>query len=107
MGENRIRRLPVVNDRTLVGIIADRDLRSFLSASLLSEPEARERALGGKISDVMTTNPLTISPDDDLQDAVGILLEEKIGDSPLFQSLLGHVMRNRRARKTFTRLSLS
>lgn len=91
MAENRIRQLPVVNDRALVGIITDRDLRSFLSASFLSEPEARESALGSKVSDVMTTDPLTISPDDDLQDAVEILLEEKIGGIPVVDEAEGLV----------------
>jgi acetoin utilization protein AcuB len=91
MTENRIRQLPVVNDRTLVGIITDRDLRSFLSASSLLEPEARERALGSKVSDVMTTNPLTVSPDDNLQDAVEILLEEKIGGIPVVDEAEGLV----------------
>jgi acetoin utilization protein AcuB len=83
MSENRIRQLPVVNDRALVGIITDRDLRSFLSNSLLSSPEERERALGTEVNDVMTTRPLTLAPDDELQDAVELLLEEKIGGVPV------------------------
>jgi acetoin utilization protein AcuB len=91
MAENRIRQLPVVKDRTLVGIITDRDLRSFLSDSLLSTPEARESALGTKVNDLMTTNPLTISSDDELQDAVEILLEEKIGGIPVVDEAEGLV----------------
>jgi acetoin utilization protein AcuB len=83
MAENRIRQLPVMEDRALVGIITDRDLRSFLSRSLLSGPEEREKALGTQVSDVMTTNPVTLSSDDELQDAVEILLEEKIGGIPV------------------------
>jgi acetoin utilization protein AcuB len=83
MAENRIRQLPVMEDRALVGIITDRDLRSFLSGSLLSAPEEREKALGTQVSDVMTTNPVTLSSDDELQDAVEILLEEKIGGIPV------------------------
>jgi acetoin utilization protein AcuB len=91
MAENRIRQLPVVNDRALVGIITDRDLRSFLSGSLLATPEARESALGSEVSDVMTTHPLTVSPDDELQDAVEILLEEKIGGIPVVDEAEGLV----------------
>ena len=91
MAENRIRQLPVVNDRALVGIITDRDLRSFLSGSLVSTPEARESALDSKVSGVMTTNPLTVSPDDELQDAVEILLDEKIGGIPVVDEAEGLV----------------
>ena len=83
MAENRIRQLPVVKDRALIGIITDRDLRAFLSGSLLSGPEERERALSTPISDVMTSDPLTVAPDDELQDAVELLLEEKIGGVPV------------------------
>ena len=91
MAENKIRQLPVVKDHALVGIITDRDLRSFLSGSLLSTPEARENALGAKVSDLMTTNPLTVSADDELQDVVKILLEEKVGGVPVVDESEGLV----------------
>src|SRR5215831_17971227 len=45
MNTNRIRQLPVVEGKELVGIVTDRDIRSFLSGSLLEDPEAREKAL--------------------------------------------------------------
>src|SRR6266498_5354295 len=45
MAVNKIRQLPVVKERELIGIITDRDIRSFLSSSLMSAPEAREKAL--------------------------------------------------------------
>ena len=35
MSENNIRQIPVVAGRNLVGIVTDRDLRSFLHCSLL------------------------------------------------------------------------
>jgi acetoin utilization protein AcuB len=91
MSEHRIRQLPVVQGRLLVGIITDRDLRSFLSGALLSAPEEREHALGTKISDVMTTNPLTLTPDDELQEAIELLLEEKIGGVPVVDESEGLV----------------
>lgn len=89
MAENKIRQLPVVNDRELVGIITDRDIRSFLSASLLYTPEAREKALMTPVADVMTTEPLTLSPDDDLSEAVELLIDEKIGGIPVVDETEG------------------
>ncbi|HUF41151.1 MAG TPA: CBS domain-containing protein [Verrucomicrobiae bacterium] len=89
MAENKIRQLPVVNGRELVGIITDRDIRSFLSASLLYTPEAREKALMTPVADVMTTEPLTLSPDDDLSEAVELLIDEKIGGIPVVDETEG------------------
>ena len=82
MNTNRIRQLPVVEGKELVGIVTDRDIRSFLSGSLLEGPEeAREKALNTKVSEIMTTEPLTVSPEDDLEEVVELLIEEKVGES--------------------------
>jgi acetoin utilization protein AcuB len=91
MSEHKIRQLPVTNKRALVGIITDRDIRSFLSGSMLSAPEAREQALNVKVTDVMTTEPLTVAPDDELQEVVEILIEEKIGGIPVVDESEGLV----------------
>jgi CBS domain-containing protein len=82
MSNNSFRQLPVVSERKLVGIVTDRDIRSFLSGSLY-DPDAREKALNAKIKDVMTTDPLTLSPDHELQEAVELLIDEKIGGIPV------------------------
>ncbi len=91
MGENRIRQLPVVEDGQLVGIVTDRDIRSYSSGSLLATTEAREKALSTKIQEIMTTEPITLSPDDDLVDAVELLIEEKMGGIPVVDEAEGLV----------------
>ena len=91
MNTNNIRQLPVLEARELVGIVTDRDIRSFLSGSLLESPEEREKALNSKISDIMTTEPITVSPEDDLQEAVELLIEEKIGGIPVVEESEGLV----------------
>lgn len=91
MTNNRFRQLPVVQDGELVGILTDRDIRSFVSGSLLSNPEAREKALNTKVREIMTTEPLTLSPDDDLQEAVELFIEEKIGGIPVVDEAEGLV----------------
>jgi acetoin utilization protein AcuB len=91
MAVNRIRQLPVVKTGELVGIITDRDIRSFLSGPFLSVPEAREKALHTPIAEVMTFDPLTLSPDDDLQEAVELLINEKIGGIPVVDEAEGIV----------------
>jgi acetoin utilization protein AcuB len=89
MAENRIRQLPVVSGSALLGIITDRDIRSFLDSASIFDPDARAKALATEIKEVMTTNPLTLSPDDDLQEAVELLIEEKIGGIPVMDEAEG------------------
>ena len=91
MAENRIRQLPVVDGSTLVGIITDRDIRSFLDGGSLLVPDARAKALATEIKEVMSTDPLTLSPDDDLQEALELLIEEKIGGIPVMDPAEGLV----------------
>jgi acetoin utilization protein AcuB len=91
MNTNNIRQLPVVEARELVGIVTDRDIRSFLSGALPESPEEREKALNSKISDIMTTEPITVSPEDDLEEAVELLIEEKIGGIPVVEESEGLV----------------
>lgn len=91
MTENRIRQLPVVEGSALLGIITDRDVRSFLAEPSLADPEERARALRTKVRDVMTTEPLTLAPDDNLRDAVELLVEDKIGGIPVVDEAEGIV----------------
>jgi acetoin utilization protein AcuB len=83
MNEEGFRQIPVVNNKELVGIITDRDIRSFLSGRLFGVPEDREVAMNTKIASVMTTKPVSVAPEDDLSDAVELLIEGKIGGIPV------------------------
>ena len=91
MTENRIRQLPVVDEGALLGIITDRDIRSFLAQSALVEPEERAKVLRTKVSEIMTAEPLTLAPDDDLREAIELLIEEKIGGIPVVDQAEGLV----------------
>jgi acetoin utilization protein AcuB len=91
MTEHRIRQLPVVEGSALLGIITDRDIRSFLADSPLLDSARREKALGTEIREVMTAHPLTLSPDDTLRDAVELLVEDKIGGIPVVDEAEGLV----------------
>jgi CBS domain-containing protein len=91
MNTNKIRQLPVVQGQELVGIVTDRDIRSFLSGSLLESPGTREKALDTKVQEIMTTEPMTVSPEDNLQEAVELLIEEKIGGIPVVDETEGLV----------------
>lgn len=83
MTENDVRQLPVVKGTELAGIITDRDIRSFLGGRLLISLEERERAMNTKVGSIMSTQPITVSADDDLRDVIETLIEEKVGGIPV------------------------
>lgn len=83
LNANAIRQLPVVEGTELVGIVTDRDIRSFLGGRNFESPEQREKILNTRIASIMTTKPVSLAPDDDVREAVEILLEEKIGAVPV------------------------
>ncbi len=87
MAQNRIRHLPVVvEDHILVGIVADRDVRSAMPSSVLSGPgkAAGERRLAAmKVKDITTANPVTVSPAQTLEDALMMMQNLKAGAFPV------------------------
>ena len=91
MTQNRFRQIPIVMKKELVGIVTDRDVRSFLSGSLLANPHDRDRAFSTPIQEIMTTDPITVSPDDDLQEILELLIEEKMGGVPVVDETEGLV----------------
>jgi acetoin utilization protein AcuB len=91
MYENHYRQLPVVKGKEVIGIITDRDIRSFLGQYLISSPRAREAALNAKVEEIMTREPVTVSPEDDLEAAIELLLNEKFGAVPVVDPAEGLV----------------
>jgi len=83
MNRQDIRQLPIVKDSELVGIITDRDIRSFLGGRIFVTPEERERIMNTKVDSVMSSKPIAVAPEDNLRDAIELLIEEKIGALPV------------------------
>jgi acetoin utilization protein AcuB len=90
MTQFRVRHLPVVEqDNTLVGIVSDRDIRSAMPSTLL-EGEAKEREMElvsqYRVKDIMTKNPVTISPMGTIEDALLLMQRIKVGAFPVVDS---------------------
>ncbi len=87
MVKNGIRHLPVVaEDDILVGIVTDRDIRTAMPSTVLSEAEnaaAAERLAGIRVKDVMTARPVTVSPTQTLEDALLMMEMHKVGAFPV------------------------
>ncbi|MBM4298697.1 MAG: CBS domain-containing protein [Deltaproteobacteria bacterium] len=91
MAENSIRQIPVVDGREVIGIVTDRDIRAFLSDALLANLNRREKALSTEVGDIMTSEPVYLAPDDTLQEAVELLIEQKFGAIPVVDEAEGLV----------------
>jgi acetoin utilization protein AcuB len=88
MQTHRIRHLPVIEGKRLVGMITDRDLRQLMPSSL-SPPEELERfqAWGTqvKVADVMSRKLFLVTPQTPTREALRIILERRVGCTPVIR----------------------
>jgi acetoin utilization protein AcuB len=91
MFDSEVRRLPVVVDNELVGIVT-------LSDILLATPgyfeeddlETRLELAARTVREVMSYDPITVEPEDSVQEAAERMLEYQISGLPVVQD--GHVV---------------
>ena len=95
MKEKKIRSLPIVDKKQkLVGIVTDRDLRdaSPSKATTLDVYELNYMISTIKIKDIMTINIVFVRPDETVEFAAILMLENKISSLPVINdkgSLIG------------------
>jgi acetoin utilization protein AcuB len=75
MTAGHFRRVPVVQNGTLVGILTDRDLRRHVGA------EERTR-----VGAAMSETPLTVSPQTTVEDTVQLMLKHQISGLPVIEN---------------------
>ena len=82
-----IRHLPVIDDIRLVGLVSSRDLlAASLTKSLEFDPLAHRSFMRViKVSDVMSSDVITVGPDATLSEAAALLLKHKIGCLPVVE----------------------
>ncbi len=85
---NKIRRMPVLNDDRLVGIVSDRDLKeaSPSKASSLDIWELHYLMSKIKVRDIMTPNPITIEKKATIEKASILMHDRKIGGLPVVEN---------------------
>ncbi|HLF91737.1 MAG TPA: CBS domain-containing protein [Anaerolineales bacterium] len=88
MMEKNIRRLPVVWDGKLVGILTFGDIREAKpsEANTLSVYELNYLLDRLTVKAIMTSNPITVDPDATIGQAANIMLEKKIGGIPVVEN---------------------
>ena len=87
MKEEHIRRLPVVKDNKLVGIVSEKDLlnASPSDATSLSVWEINYLLSQIKVSDVMTKNVFTVAEETPIEEAARFMVDNKIGGLPVMR----------------------
>jgi acetoin utilization protein AcuB len=87
MRQKGIRHLPVVTEGDiLVGIVTDRDIRAAMPSVVLSESERAaevEKLAEVKVREIMTAEPVTISPAQTVEDALLLMERHKVGAFPV------------------------
>ncbi len=83
--KHKIRRLPVLKKGKLIGIISDRDLKEASPSKVTSLDIWELHYLMSKIivKQIMTKNPVTVSPETTLERAAILMFDNKIGGLPV------------------------
>jgi acetoin utilization protein AcuB len=85
MNEHRFRRLPVVSQGKLVGMITDRDLKeaSPSKATTLDVHELYYLLAELQVQEIMSRDPISVSQNDTVEHAAQIMLEHTISGLPV------------------------
>ncbi len=84
MYEHDIRRLPVVEKNELVGIVSDRDIKQTMGRpELAGKREAEEPELDMVVREVMSRNVVTVGQDEDIREAIELIVENRISGLPV------------------------
>jgi acetoin utilization protein AcuB len=82
LAELDIRHLPITDDGELVGIVSDRDLRDVV-ARLIGDGESPDALLERPVSEVMSTDVISVDPETDVGEIADLLVENRIGAVPV------------------------
>jgi acetoin utilization protein AcuB len=84
---NSIRHLPVVEGTKLVGLISDRDIQRSAPSRLIPITEEGYNAVFERntVDRIMTRDPICISPDAILADAIVLMQQSRCGSLPVVQ----------------------
>jgi len=88
MIDNKIRRLLVVDDDVLVGIVTINDLRQKIpyTAFAIDATKASDMLSNYPIDRVMSVNPITVACDDQLVDAATLMITKHISTLPVMDT---------------------
>jgi CBS domain-containing protein len=83
-----IRHLPVLRDKMLVGVVTERDVKRFSPGLLsgVSSEQYQSVMESTPLSKVMTRDPLTLRPDQDVSEATNLFITKRFGCLPVVEN---------------------
>ncbi len=86
-----VRHLPVVDQKELVGMISDRDLREFIvpMASELESVNTADARFERSISDLMKGDVISVHPETDVTEVIELMIDQRIGAVPVVEPATG------------------
>lgn len=83
----RIRHMPVIDGKRLVGIVSQRDLLSASLSKMLDFDPAQRRTFmrSVQISEAMTRDVVSVAPDTPIREVARLMIRHKIGCIPVAQ----------------------
>lgn len=94
MFASEVRHVPVVERGTLLGMVSDRDLRSYVlprAEQVLRADEAQAR-LSANVELVMRSDVLSVTTETPVADIIDLMLREKIGAVPVLHPASGELL---------------
>jgi acetoin utilization protein AcuB len=87
LAEADVRHLPITEDGALVGIVSDRDLKEAVPSTIeaLERPADSAGILARPISELMSTDVISVSPEDELVEAIDLMIEHRVGAIPVVE----------------------
>jgi acetoin utilization protein AcuB len=81
------RRLPVVKEGRLVGIVADKDVREALNSPIILRERWQDEELmdHAMVEACMTPDPITVTPETPVVEAAQLMRDRKIGGLPVME----------------------
>lgn len=85
MHARNCRRLPVLDDDRLVGMITDRDVRLALNSPFVLRERQQDQEVLDRVivAECMTPDPVSLPPDASVLDAARLMRDRKFGGVPL------------------------
>jgi acetoin utilization protein AcuB len=82
---SEVRHIPIVQHGMFVGIVSDRDLRSYMlpRAEQILRPDDTRARLASSVELVMRSDALTVTADTPVTAIIDLLVQEKIGAVPV------------------------
>jgi acetoin utilization protein AcuB len=81
------RRLPVIADGLLVGIVADLDIREALNSPIILRERWQDEQLmdHATVEACMTVNPIAVTPETPVVEAARLMRDHKVGGLPVVE----------------------